>query len=188
MTARRIGSAAAYIAAIVAANWLTAHFGLWPVGFGLVATAGTYAAGSAFVARNAVQDTSGRTAAIVAIFAGAALSAWLSTPELAVASAGAFLVAEGLDMSVYTPLRRRGWVRAAAPANVVGATVDTTAFIALVIWTHAIPHFGWSWTGFLGQWIGKLWITWATVLAVLVVRAIGKRRAVLRDRVRPEGA
>lgn len=189
MTTLRFWAALPYLACIVAANWLTSHFGLWPVGFGLVATAGTYAAGAAFVARNALQDAAGRVAAVAAIMLGAALSAWLASPALAIASATAFLIAEGLDMAVYTPIRKCGWARAAIPANVVGATVDTAVFMALVIATRAIPHFTWTWQGFAGQWVGKLWITWATVAVVLPVRAaIGGRRALLRDGIDGQGA
>lgn len=181
----RFWAAVAYLTCIVAANWLTTHYGLWPVGFGLAATAGTYAAGAALVTRNHLQDVAGRTAAVVAILVGAALSVELASPGLAVASGAAFLTAESLDMLVYTPLRKRGWVRAAVPANIVGATVDTAVFISLVVATRAIPGFGWSWSGFLGQWIGKLWITWATVGAVLAVRTLRPKRGesaeVLRD-------
>ena len=38
---------ATYIASIVAANWMTTTFGLVPIGFGLLVTAGTFAAGFA---------------------------------------------------------------------------------------------------------------------------------------------
>ena len=46
----------AYAASIVAANYLTAHYGLVPAGFGLLVTAGTYAAGFALLARDFVQS------------------------------------------------------------------------------------------------------------------------------------
>ena len=37
-------SVAAFVASIVAANWMTSTFGLVPIGFGLLVTAGTAAA------------------------------------------------------------------------------------------------------------------------------------------------
>ena len=83
----RSSALVAYLSTIVAANWLTARYGFTPVGFGLAATAGTYAAGLAFVARDAVQDTSGRVAALAALAVGGVLSWFLATPQLAVASA-----------------------------------------------------------------------------------------------------
>ena len=64
----------AYIASIVAANWMTATFGLVPIGFGLAVTAGTFAAGAALIARDAVQVTAGRWVAVGAIVVGATLS------------------------------------------------------------------------------------------------------------------
>ena len=90
MTAAKAAATLTYLGSIVAANWLTAHYGLVPVGFGLLATAGTYTAGLAFVARDAVQDTVGRAGTLAVLAFGAALSWWLSTPALAVASAVAF--------------------------------------------------------------------------------------------------
>src|SRR2546426_2327420 len=51
--------AVAYLAAIVLANWATAAHGLVPAGFGLLVTAGTYAAGLTLAVRDAVQDAAG---------------------------------------------------------------------------------------------------------------------------------
>ena len=166
----------AYLGSIVLANWLTATYGLVPVGFGLVATAGTYAAGFAFVARDAVQDTAGRAWVFAALAVGAVLSWWLSTPALAVASAVAFGLSELADMAVYTPLRRRGYVRAAVASNVVGSVVDTLLFLWLA-------GFGLAPLIVAGQLVGKAWITVAVVVLVVIARVY-----VLRDRVRAEGA
>lgn len=170
----RLCAIAAYLGAIVAANWTTAHFGLLPMGFGLAATAGTFAAGFAFVARDAVQDAAGRLATICVLAGGCALSAYLATPALAVASAAAFGLSELADMVVYTPLRDKGYVRAALASNVVGAVVDTLAFLWLA-------GFGITAGIVAGQLVGK---TWATVAVVFLV---GVARALLRNRVRPEG-
>lgn len=167
-----------YASAIVLANWLTARFGLIPVAPGLLATAGTYAAGAAFVARDAVQDTAGRWWALAAVVAGGGLSLVLATPALALASAAAFLVSELADMAVYSPLRRRGYIRAAVASNAVGSVVDTLLFL----WLAGFPV-----TGLVvaGQLVGKAWVTAAAVGLVLVVRS---RRAVLRQPLHREGA
>jgi uncharacterized PurR-regulated membrane protein YhhQ (DUF165 family) len=102
---------------------------------------------------------------------------WLSTPQLALASGVAFLVSELADMAVYTPLRRKGWARAVAASNAVGATVDTLLFLTLA-------GFPVTWQSVLGQLAGKvLWATLVPVLAVLVVR-----RVVFRQPVHAEGA
>ena len=164
-------SLAAYLGSIVAANWMTARYGLLPVGFGLAATAGTYMAGAAFVARDMVQDVAGRRAVLAALVGGAALSWLVATPQLAVASAVAFGVSEMVDMAVYTPLRRRGYIRAAIASNLIGSAVDTFAFLGLA-------GFGLGSAVVAGQLFGKAWVTVAVIIGVVGARAV------LRDRQR----
>lgn len=173
MQTRAAAAIFAYLASIVAANWLTAHYGFTPVGFGLMATAGTYAAGLAFVARDAVQDTVGRIGVLGVLVVGAAASWWLASPVLAVASAVAFGFSELVDMAIYTPLRKRGYVRAAFASNVVGSVVDTLVFLGLA-------GFGFAAAVVAGQLVGKIWVTLAVVLGVVVIRGV------LRNRVRTE--
>lgn len=120
-----------YLAGVVLANVLTEHLGLVPVGFGLVTTAGTYAAAVVLVARNLSQDVTGRVGVVILMAIGVALSWWLASPQLAVASGVAFALSETADMAVYTPLRRRGRSRAVAAASTVGAVVDTFVFLQL---------------------------------------------------------
>lgn len=155
MSRAKLGAAAvvAYVLAIVSANWLTARYGFIPVWWGLTATAGTYAAGFAFVFRNLTQEAYGRRLVLAAIALGAGLSWWLSTPALAVASGVTFLVSETTDWAVYTPLRSRGWVRAAAAGNVAGFVVDTFLFL----WLAGFPIVAAA----PGQLVGK---TYATAL------------------------
>jgi len=179
MTTRRRPAAAVLAAVlfaggVLAANLLTARYGLVPVGFGLAATAGTYAAGLCLLARDWVHDTAGRRAVLAAIAAGGLASAALAGPQLAVASASAFVVSELADLAVYQPLRRRGFIRAALASNAVGAPVDTILFLALA-------GFG-IWAALPGQLLAK---STATVIPVAVVLGV---RALLRHRLRPEGA
>jgi queuosine precursor transporter len=163
----------AYAAAIVAANYLTTHYGLVPVGFGLTATAGIYCAGAALMLRNLVQDQLGRLAVVAAILAGAALSA-ITSPALALASGVAFGVSELVDTAVYTPLRKRGWARAVLPASLLGALIDTLLFLDLA-------GFPITTRGVLGQLVGKTWAVWLPVLLVTIARRA--RRAVPGDAV-----
>jgi len=161
----------AYALTIVAANYLTTRYGMVPVGFGLVTTAGTFAAGAALLLRDVVQDTLGRAWVLVGIATGALLT-WATSPALAVASATAFLVAESADMAVYTPLRDRGWARAVLASNAFGAVVDTILFLLLAGFPVTAATVG-------GQLVGKLaWATLLPVAAVLAVRQV--RRAVPR--------
>lgn len=162
--------AAAFLACILAANYVTTEYGLVPVGFGLTATAGTYFAGATFVLRDSLQDTAGKWAVVALIVAGAALSFLIAAPFIALASGVAFLASETADLAVYTPLRKRGYIKAAVASNIVGAFVDTILFL----WIAGFP----IWTSFAGQMVGKLVITLAVVIAV------GIGRALLRQPVR----
>jgi uncharacterized PurR-regulated membrane protein YhhQ (DUF165 family) len=173
MTPKRPALAAAsvaiYLATIIAANWLTVHYGFIPVGFGLATTAGTLAAGLAFVARDAVQDSAGRAVALIALVVGCAASWWLASPALATASLVAFGLSELADMAIYTPLRRRGYVRAALASNLVGSVVDTVAFLWLA-------GFGLAPLVVAGQLVGKAWMTAVVVGLVVIVRAVLRQR------------
>lgn len=163
---------AAFLAVILAANYVTTEYGLIPVGLGLTATAGTYFAGLAFVLRDSLQDFAGRWAVLGFIVAGALLSYLVSDPFIALASGTAFLFSELADLAVYTPLRRAGYLRAAVASNVVGTVVDTFLFL----WVAGFPIAG-AWQG---QFVGKLTVT-AVALALVVayrmwkhpVRAVG---------------
>lgn len=167
--------AAAYIATVVLANVLTEHYGLIAIGFGLTATAGTFAAGATLLARNLAQDVVGRLVVLGLMLAGCALSWWLASPMLATASAAAFACSETADMAVYTPLRQRGWSRAVLAASTVGAVVDTLIFL------H-VAGFPVTRDSVTGQLAVKIGISAATVALV------GAGRAVLRQPVDTEGA
>lgn len=121
----------AYVSTVAGANWLIETFGVVPIGLGLMAPAGVFAAGLAFSLRDLLQDQVGKPVMLGAIGAGALLSLIVSSPFIAGASALAFLVSELADFAVYTPLRERGWLRAVALSNVVGIVVDSCLFLAL---------------------------------------------------------
>lgn len=171
----KILAAASFIATILAANYVTTHYGMVPVWFGLTATAGTYFAGLAFILRDAVQDTAGRRAVVALIIAGAGLSYLLCAPfipgyaegpapwwRIATASAAAFLLSEAADFAIYTPLRKRGYIRAAAASNIAGALLDTVVFLTIA----GIP----LQQAFTGQVVGKILVTGAVVIGVALVR------------------
>jgi uncharacterized PurR-regulated membrane protein YhhQ (DUF165 family) len=137
---RKIAAVAAFAACIPAANWLIGNVGttcvpagpcLIPVAPGLMAPSGVLMIGAALVLRDAVHEAGGARLAALCILIGAALSLVFSPPALAVASAVAFLVAEMLDLAVYTPLRRRNLALAVAASGVVGAVADSMLFVWL---------------------------------------------------------
>lgn len=155
-----------YVASILAANWLIQTFGVVPIGFGLAAPAGVFAAGFAFTFRDLVQDRLGRWWTLGAIVIGAALS-WFISPAFALASGGAFLVSELADFCVYTPLRERHWLTAVALSNTVGLVVDSALFLWLA--------FG-SLDFLAGQIVGKAFVTVLTVAALWVWRRAQPRQ------------
>lgn len=178
MNPRTLVALAAYITSVVAANALTARYGMVDVGVGLAVTAGTFAAALTLVVRDHVQDAGGRWLVLAAIGAGAVLSAWVAPAALAVASGAAFLVSEVADMAAYTPLRRRGrralaWIA----SNIVGGLVDT----ALFLWLAGFPL-----AGFAGQFTVKTVI--GVAVPCLLLAGEGVRRAVLRHRLHRAGA
>jgi hypothetical protein len=115
---------------VVLANWLTNRYGLVPIGFGLLVTAGTFAAALSLIGRDWVQTATNRRWAVpVLILAAALLSAVVASPALAVASGLAFLVSELVDWSVFTPLRDRSLPLAVVVSSLVAAPVDTVLFL-----------------------------------------------------------
>lgn len=157
-----IGAAVGLLVSVLAANYVTSRYGMVPVGFGLMATAGTYLIGLTFILRDLLHDAAGRNATLAVIAAGAVLSFLVADPFIALASAAAFALSEVADLAVYSPLRSRGYLRAAVASNVVGSVVDTVAFLAIA----GFP----IWAALPGQLVGKLMVTAAVVVAVVLFR------------------
>lgn len=152
--------AVAYVSTVFGANWAIERYGLVPVGFGLEAPAGVYFAGLAFTLRDLTQRTLGRRAVVLAIICGATLSLGVA-PRYALASGAAFLLSELCDFAVYTPMERRGWIRAVVVSNAAGVVVDSVVFLMLA--------FG-SLDFLAGQVVGKGWMTLLAVVVLLPVR------------------
>jgi queuosine precursor transporter len=161
-----LAAALAYVGVVVLANILSTRYGMVSVGFGLVASAGTYAAGAALGLRDAVREGLGRWGMVAVILIGSALSFWLASAVIATASLVAFTVSETLDALVYEPLRERNKLGAVVASNTVGAVADTYVFLSLA------PFGPVTWTAMQGQLVGK--ILWATLVPVALIYA-GKR-------------
>jgi hypothetical protein len=148
-----------YVAAIVMSNWLITHVGipagpgvhLTPVGFGLYAPSGVWAAAASFPARDVTQRFGGRWLGIAAILVGAAISWRISAPQIAVASGLTYLCSESVDFAVYTPLQRRWFVPAVVASGCVAAVVDSVLFLHLA----GIPAGAAAVAGLV---LGKVWV------------------------------
>jgi uncharacterized PurR-regulated membrane protein YhhQ (DUF165 family) len=160
---------AAFAATIPAANWLIGNVGttcisngpcLIPVGFGLMAPSGVLMIGLALVLRDAVHEQFGAKGSLVAIGLGATMS--MFSPNLALASAAAFIIAELTDMAVYVKLRERKLWLAVLASGVVGAFIDSAAFTWL-----AFGSFDFS----AGNALGKIYASIA-VAAIIYARKI----------------
>lgn len=76
-----------------------------------------------------------------------ALSIWLATPRIAIASGAAFLAGQLLDVTVFDRLRRLAWWRAPLVGSLVGSAIDTALFFSLAFAGDAamsapVPLFG----------------------------------------------
>lgn len=163
-----------YVVAVVLANIVTARFGLVDVGFGLMVTAGTYAAGFALLTRDFVHRYGNRWYALASIAVGGGLSWVMSTPALAIASTVAFVTAELVDLAVFEPIRNgRGFVPAALVSNVVSAPVDTFVFLGLAGFPITVVTVG-------GQFIGK--VIWATMIPLAVYLVARRSLAAATER------
>jgi uncharacterized PurR-regulated membrane protein YhhQ (DUF165 family) len=174
---RREGAAlfVAFAACVPLANWLINNVGtvcishgpcLIPVAPGLSAPSGVLVAGLALVLRDLVQRRLGLVWSAIAIAVGSALSATFAPPSLVVASTVAFALSETADLVVYTPLQRKGLVRAAFASSLVGLLVDSVVFLGLAFGSlEFLP----------GQVVAKLWIVLLTVPALQWLRDRDRR-------------
>jgi uncharacterized PurR-regulated membrane protein YhhQ (DUF165 family) len=59
------------------------------------------------------------------------LSAWFSTPRIALASGSAFLAGQLIDIGIFNALRSRAWWKAPAFSSLIGSLIDTLVFFFL---------------------------------------------------------
>jgi len=170
---------AGYIACIPAANWLIDNVGtvcvpsgpcLIPVAPGIMAPSGVLMAGLALVLRDLVQRRLGRAWSLSAIVIGALISGTFASPGLLLASVAAFTFSELADYAVYTPLQRRGFVRAVFASATVGLVIDSVVFLLLAFGSLEFLD---------GQIIGKTWMVLATLPMMAFLRDRDRRKGIL---------
>jgi uncharacterized PurR-regulated membrane protein YhhQ (DUF165 family) len=138
MTARSATLVALWLAAITAANLISAHYGpkasiynaFWLIGLTLVL-------------RDALHDRWQRHRVVkmgALIIAGSAV-AYLITPSagrIGIASGIAFLASETVDAIVYHLVRRWSWLERSNASNFFGAAVDSVLFPTIAFGTFAV--------------------------------------------------
>jgi queuosine precursor transporter len=166
---RRVSVALAtalFVATVYLANWLVDRYGpvrVWPTA--LLAPAGVYVVGLAFVLRDYVQYQGSRLLALAAIAVGTGLSVFVS-PSLALASACAFALSESVGLVIFWLAQRWTVAVAVALAGLVAAAVDSYVFLSLAF--HSLAFFD-------GQFVAKVSLSLLAVPLVLGIRRFACR-------------
>jgi hypothetical protein len=154
MFARFSLSILAMVAVVTASNVLVqfpVQANLGPIHLGDILTWGAFTYPFAFLVSDLTNRYDGPRRARAVVLVGFAvalcLSAYLSTPRIAIASATAFLVGQLLDIAVFSRLRNRFWLVPPLSASLIGSLIDTAIFFSLAF----APAFG-----FIDTWFGML--------------------------------
>ena len=125
----------AAMAAVVAASNYLVQFPVTQFGLGEILTWGAFTYPVAFLVNDLTNRRFGPAAARRVVLAGfvlaVALSIWLASPRIAIASGTAFLVAQLLDVSVFNTFRGQAWWRAPFISTMIGSVVDTLLFFSI---------------------------------------------------------
>jgi queuosine precursor transporter len=188
VTQRGVGLLAfgAYAATVAASNWMLLHIGTErpggihtvPVGLGMEAPSGVVMVGIGLTLRDLVQRLLGLRMAALAVLIGAVLSASFGV-GLAVASGATFLVAEGVDLLVFTVFQRT-FMFAVFASNVVGALLDSLLFLTISFGPYAALTF--AGPSVLGKVESSVVTLIVLAVALEVSRRVGRGRARPRDR------
>ena len=148
-------AAASLVFSVWLANYLVNRYAairVWPTD--LLAPAGVYVIGLAFLLRDTAQRFGGQTLALAAVAAGAGMSALVST-GLAEASAAGFAASETIGLVFFWLLRgNQAGARGLAIAVVVssGAAAAVDSYVFLTIAFHSLAFID-------GQLVAKLTVT-----------------------------
>jgi queuosine precursor transporter len=179
MFARFVVAVLAMVVVVTASNILVQYpvqFDLGPIHLGDILTWGAFTYPFAFLVSDLTNRHDGPTQArmvvLVGFLVGLALSFWLSTPRIAIASGSAFLIGQLLDIAVFQRLRNRYWLIPPLSASLFGSLLDTAIFFTLAFapaLTFIDVAFGMEdgSLGFAAPWLGiggdvPLWVSLAS--------------------------
>jgi uncharacterized PurR-regulated membrane protein YhhQ (DUF165 family) len=153
MFARFAAAVAAMVVVVTASNILVQFpvaAELGPLHLGDILTWGAFTYPFAFLVSDLTNRLDGprraRTVVLVGFAVGICLSAYLSTPRIAIASGTAFLIGQLLDIAVFSRLRNRFWVVPPLSASLLGSVIDTALFFTIAF----APAFG-----MIDVWFGR---------------------------------
>jgi len=120
---------------VVVASNILVQYPFEPLGLGDYLTWGAFTYPVAFLVTDLTNRRYGAGMAqrlvAVGFVIAVALSIWLATPRIALASGTAFLVGQLLDITVFNRFRRQSWWRAPLIGSVFGSVIDTALFFSL---------------------------------------------------------
>lgn len=115
-----------YVLSIVFVNWA---FTVFPMLWGVLPAA-TFVVGLVFVLRDLAQRQCGHYV-LLAMASGVAISVYMASPGVALASGAAFAVSETIDWLVYS-YTRRPWRDRILLSSVISTPFDSMVFLALL--------------------------------------------------------
>lgn len=125
-------------AVVVASNFLVqfpVDYTLGALNLADLLTWGAFTYPVAFLVTDLANRRFGPGTARLVVFCGfviaVALSVWLATPRIAIASGSAFLMAQLLDVSIFDRLRNRVWWLPPLVSTLIGSGLDTLIFFGL---------------------------------------------------------
>ena len=180
MRARLLLAVLAMVVVVTASNVLVqfpVQFDLGPLHLGDLLTWGAFTYPFAFLVTDLTNRYDGanraRLVVVVGFVVALALSVYLSTPRIALASATAFLVGQLLDISVFSRLRAsRNWVLPPLVGSLAGSALDTLIFFSIAFspalgFVDGVFGMADGSLGFAAPWLGlgpdvPLWTSLAT--------------------------
>ncbi len=165
----------AMVAVVAASNYLVqfpVQFQLGSFNLADLLTWGAFTYPAAFLVTDLTNRKFGPRKARHVVFVGfilaVALSVWLASPRIAMASGSAFLAAQLLDVTIFNALRRGKWWRAPLVSSILGSLMDTLLFFSLAFASvfavlGANDDFALGLTPLLGGLGGEAprWVSWA---------------------------
>jgi uncharacterized PurR-regulated membrane protein YhhQ (DUF165 family) len=125
-----------------------------------------------------------------------ALSVVLATPRIAIASGAAFLLAQLLDIQIFSRLRNHAWWMPPFVSSVISSGLDTVIFFSFAFYCGAIPGLGLTISDVLAQGgiadecIALPWVNLAVAdylvklaLAAISIAPYGAILAIMRPRM-----
>ena len=206
LSGRTIGivvAVASMAAVVVLSNILVQHpfaFTIGRLNLADVLTWGAFSYPLAFLVTDSTNRLLGPRIARRVVYVGfavaVALSVWLSTPRIAIASGSAFLAAQLLDIFVFDRLRDRVWWMAPSLSSLVGSALDTLLFFSLAfapLFVVLGPNdpFAVETAPLLGLYSMETprWLSWAlgdfTVKLIIAAVALVPYRVIVRTFVPP---